>query len=214
MDTHNLIVIITILRTVKLLFWLVLCLLTLVLASGALGALPYGAGAYGTCQYSSCSISISTSGTVSLGVTPTTSGVYTIASDSVTVGTNASTGYTLTLRDADTSTSLDNGTNSIAATSGTPASPVPLALNTWGWRIDGLSGFGAGPTTTQNNVASSSLAFAGVAASNQAAQTLRTTATAANPAESVVVWFGVRVDTSKASGTYTNQVTYTAVTND
>lgn len=201
-------------RTIKAVTWLMLSLATLSIASGVLEALPYGSGSYGTCSYSTCSITISTSGTIALSATPTASGVYTIASDTVTVGTDASTGYTLSMKDADTTTNLVSGPNTIAASSGTPASPVALTLNTWGWRIDALAGFGNGPTTTQNSVANSTLTFAGAVASNQGAQTLRTKSSAANPAEATTVWFGVRVDTSKPSGTYTDQITYTAVTND
>jgi hypothetical protein len=88
----------------------------------AIQALPYGAGTYGSCQYQSCSISVLSSGTVALNATPTVSGVYTFASDNVTVDTAASTGYTLTLKDSDTTTSLQNGADTITATSGTPAS--------------------------------------------------------------------------------------------
>ncbi len=195
--------------------WLTVSLIALLsLAAGSLAALPYGSGTYGACQYSSCSISIMTGGTVALSATPTSSGVYTIASDSVTVDTLASTGYTLSVKDSDTVTSLENGANTIAASSASPASPGVLAPNTWGWRIDGTAGFGAGPTTAQSSVASNSLTFAGIVASNQTAQTMKTTSSAANPPDVTSVWYGVRVDTAKPAGTYSTQVVYTAVAND
>jgi hypothetical protein len=130
------------------------------------------------------------------------------------VSTDATTGYTLTFLDSDTNTSLVSGGNSIAASSGTPASPITLALNTWGYRVDGQAGFGAGPTSAQNSDPSELYSFAGIPASDQTAHTLKTTSSAANPPEITDVWFGVRLDTAKPNGTYTDQVTYTAVTND
>lgn len=177
-------------------------------------ALPYGSGTYDTCTYDTCGITLITSGTVNLAVTPTTSGVNTTAQDQATVSTDASTGYTLTFLDSDTNTSLVNGANSIAASSGTQASPITLALNTWGYRVDGLAGFGAGPTSAQTNDPSATYTFAGIPASNQTAHTLKTTSSAANPPEVTNVWYGVRLDTTKPNGTYLDQVTYTAVTND
>lgn len=179
-----------------------------------LSALPYGAGTYGTCTYSTCGISITTSGTVSLPVTPSSSGVNTTAEDEVSVTTDASTGYTLTFLDSDTDTDLDSASDAITASSGTQASPVTLSLNTWGYRIDGLSGFGAGPTSAQNSDSGALYTFAGVPASDQTAHTLKTTTAAANPADVTSVWYGVRIDTNIDSGTYTGQVTYTAVTNN
>lgn len=177
-------------------------------------ALPYGSGTYGTCQYGTCSLSLSTSGTVSISATPTVSGVYSTQSDSVQVGTHASTGYTLTMKDSDTNTDLVSGGDTVSRSAGTQASPIGLALNTWGYRVDSLSGFGAGPTSAQTNSASSSYTFAGVPASNESTHTLKVTSVAAEPAETTTVWYGVRLNDAKPSGTYTDLVTYTAVTNN
>src|SRR5688572_13970920 len=104
-----------------------------VLSGKYLAALPYGSGTYDTCTYDTCNISLLTSGTVTLNVTPTASGVNTTAKDEATVSTDASTGYTLTFRDVDTVTDLENGAETIPTSGGTPASPVTLALNTWGY---------------------------------------------------------------------------------
>lgn len=183
-------------------------------SSELLGALPYGSGSYDTCTYDTCGISLSTSVTVTLNVTPTSGGVNTTAKDDVVVSTDASTGYTLTFSDTDTSTDLQNGANIIPVSGDTPASPATLPLNTWGYRVDGLSGFGAGPTSAQTNDASTLYTFAGIPASNQTAHTLKATSAAANPAETTNVWYGVRLDDTKPSGTYSDIVTYTAVTNE
>lgn len=201
-------------KTPLLLASLGVCMIFLV---GPVRAIPYGSGDYGTCIYegssTACSISITTSGTVSLSVTPTSSGVYTTASDNVTVGTNASTGYTLTLKDSDTDTNLVSGSDTITPSAGTQAVPVVRALGTWGYRVDGIGGFGAGPTSAENSAASSSYTFAGVPASNQAANTIASSVNAANPAVVTKVWYGVRLDTTTPSGTYTDLVVYTATTN-
>lgn len=157
------------------------------------------------------SISITTSGTVNLAITPTASGSATSASDTVTVSTNRTTGYNLKLADTDTNTNLVNGGNNIAASAGTFAAPATLANNTWGYRIDGLGTFGAGPTSAQTNQASLTGTWAGVP-SSASPVTLKTTATtAAN--DVTTVWYGAMVDTTKPDGTYTDTVTYTATTN-
>jgi len=176
-------------------------------------AINYGSGTYGACQYGSCSITISSSGSVAVNVTPTGSGSCTIQRDVVSVGTSNSSGYTLTMKDSSTNTALLNGASSIAAGSGTQASPAALTVNHWGYRVDGIGSFGAGPTSAQSNIAIPSTTFAGVPASNGTASTLATTNTAASPAVTTNVWYGVCANTSVTSGTYTLQITYTAVTN-
>lgn len=201
-------------RLLSFTFLLVLLFMIQFVSSISLWALPYGAGSYGTCQYNTCSIEVTTNGTVNFTMTPTVAGVYSTKSDDVTVSTNSSTGYTLSLGDSDTTTSLTSGANNITASSGSQASPATLATNTWGYRVDGLSGFGAGPTSAQDNVSSSSYTFAGVPASDQTTHTIKTTSSAANPPDTTTVWYGVHVDTTKPGGTYIDQVTLTAVTNN
>jgi hypothetical protein len=174
----------------------------------------YGSASYGECDYGmACSISLISNGTISLNVTPASGGRCTIQSDSAAVETDDSNGYTLTLASSSTNTSLVNGGSSIAASSGTVASPAALAANKWGYRVDGLGSFGAGPTTAQSNIAVPSTTFAAIKASNVTADTIASTSSAANPAVTTTVWYGACADTSQASGTYTTQVTYTAVAN-
>lgn len=156
-------------------------------------------------------ISISTSGTVAIGVTPTGSGAATSNSDTVTVSTNNAAGYNLTLADSDTNTNLVNGGNNIAAHAGTWASPTTLANNSWGYRVDGAGSFGAGPTSAETNQANLTGSWAGVPSSASPQQLKTTSATASG--DNTVVWYGVKVDTTKPNGLYTDQVTYTATTN-
>lgn len=174
----------------------------------------YGSGAYGSCEYGvACSISLTSNGTVSLSVTPNSSGSCTIQSDSATVFTDDTNGYSLTLADSGTNTALINGSSTINATSGTITSPTSLSGNSWGYRVDGLGSFGSGPTTSQSNVAHNSTLFAGIEASDQLPDTIATTSGAADPAVTTTVWYGACADTSVSSGTYTTQVIYTAVAN-
>lgn len=157
-------------------------------------------------------ISLTTSGTVSISVTPSASGSMSSASDSVSVTTNNDSGYALTLSDGDTDTNLDNGNgDTIAAHGGTQASPTSLSNNEWGYRVDGVDGFGAGPTAAETNAASSSHSWAGVP-SSASPNTLKTTSSAAS-GDATTVWYGVQVDQTLPTGTYSDTVTYTATTN-
>jgi hypothetical protein len=154
----------------------------------------------------------STSGTVSLAATPTGAGVQTTASDTVTVSTNDSSGYTLTLNETTGSSALVSGGNTIPAITGsTFASPVALTANTWGYRVDGAGGFGAGPTSGLSSAAIGTVKYAPVPAT-ASPQTLKTTATTASN-DVTTVWYSVAVNTSTPTGTYTNGVTYTATAN-
>lgn len=156
-------------------------------------------------------ISITTSGTVALGVTPTSGSSASSVGDVVTVSTNNSTGYNLSLADSDATTTLTSGGNSITAHTGTFAAPTTLADNSWGYRVDNSGTFGAGPTAAQTNQANLTGTWAGVPASG-APQQLKSTSTTAS-ADATNVWYGVKVDTTQPTGVYTDSVTYTATTN-
>lgn len=173
----------------------------------------YGSGNYGNCDFGSCTITLSSGGSVAANVTPTATGKCTVQSDSVSVLTDSNTGYSLTMTTSGTNTAMTSGGNSIPASSGTAASPTSLAVNRWGYRVDGLSGFGAGPTSAQTNGSTPATTFAGVPASNQAAVQIAYSGSAANPAANTTVWFGVCANTSQSSGSYAATITYTAVTN-
>lgn len=154
---------------------------------------------------------LSSNGTVNVNVIPSAAGAQTISSDTVTVSTNNPLGYTLQVASSSAATALTSGSNSIAAVSGTQAAPTVLTSSTWGYRVDGVGGFGAGPTTAASSQAIGARTFAGVPASS-APNTIKTTsATASN--DTTTVWYSVAANTSTPSGTYTNNVTYTAVAN-
>jgi hypothetical protein len=150
--------------------------------------------------------------TVTLGaITPNGTGKQSAASDTVSATTNDAAGYTVTLKEANgTTTAMTSGANSIPAGSGTPGSPATLANNTWGWRIDSLSGFGAGPTSSISNAAPSALTYAAIPA-NGSPFTIQTTGAAGS--NSKTVWYSARVDNTLPTGTYAATVTYTITTN-
>lgn len=154
-------------------------------------------------------ISISSTGSVGLSLTPTAGGVVTSGSDTVSVSTNRTAGYNLTLADADATTTLTSGSNTITANGGTYAAPTALTNGKWGYAVAG-GNFDATYSTETNNTSSTSK-WAGVPASGSA-QTLKTTATtAAN--DTTTVWYAARVNSSQPGGSYTDSVTYTATTN-
>ncbi len=155
-------------------------------------------------------ISMSTSGTVTISLLPTSSGALSSSSDTVTVSTNHSGGYTLTLKDADANTSLVSGGNSFTAHTGTPGDPTALTNGSWGFAVAG-GNFDPSYDAETNNSSSTST-WAGIPASSGSAAELKsTTSTATNDA--TTVWYAVKADTSQAAGTYTDSVTYTATTN-
>ena len=191
-------------------------MLVIGIATIGLAAAPMLAEATATTTVSSVVASVisllSTSGTVNINTTPTGGGVQTIASDTVTVSTNDASGYTLELGETSGTTTLTSGSNTIPASSGSQTTPVVMAANTWGYRVDSIGGFGAGPTTSATNAAiSGTIKFAAVAPSGSP-NTIKTTATTATN-DTTNVWYGVATNTSQASGTYTNSVTYTALAN-
>ncbi|MEO7905193.1 MAG: hypothetical protein ABIR91_05380 [Candidatus Saccharimonadales bacterium] len=156
------------------------------------------------------SIGLTTSGAVPISLTPTAGGVVSSASDAVSVSTNNSAGYTLTLSNADAVTNLISSGNTIAAHAGTFTTPTALASNTWGYRVVGAGGFTATAYSAESNAVSSTSTWAGVPALASPQELKSTSTTASN--DVTTVWYGVKANTSLASGAYSDTVTYTATT--
>lgn len=187
-----------------------------IMAFLALVAVPISVEAATTTTTVSSSIGstislLSSAGTVSIDATPSASGVQTTASDTVTVSTNNTSGYTLQIAETGASTALVSGGNSIPATPGTQTTPAALTANTWGYRVDGTGGFGATTTTAISNAPIGSITYAAVPVT-ASPNTIKTTASTASN-DTTTVWYSVAVNTSTPSGTYTNSVTYTATAN-
>ncbi len=153
-------------------------------------------------------ISITTSGTVAISLTPTSGGVVSSASDTVSVSTNDSAGYNLTFSAVDATANLTNGGNTIAPGSGTWTTPATLTNNTWGYMIPGLGNF-AGSYSIETNETSSSSTWAAVPGSGSA-QTVKSTSTNSIN-DTTVFWYGVRANSTQPSGEYSCVVTYTAL---
>lgn len=124
-----------------------------------------------------------------------------------TVETNISYSLSMSTDSVDTSLS-DGGSNTIAASAGTIGSPITLVADTWGYRIDGAGGFGAGPTTVTNSAASLTGSWAGVP--NVLSTDTIATGAATN-GQSVDIWFAAGTSTSKTPGAYTQTIVLTAI---
>ena len=162
------------------------------------------------------SISISTSGTVSISLTPTSGGVVSSASDTVTVSTNNTLGYNLKLADSDATTDLTSGGNSFTTSANAMTAAAALANNTWGYAVPTAT-TGIGTNTfdasysAETNATSSATKWAGVPASGSGV-TIKSTASTAS-GDTTAVWYAAKANTSQPNGTYTDTVTYTATTN-
>lgn len=147
------------------------------------------------------------SNNVDINLTPGASAVLSSASDTLTVNTNDTLGYLLTLADADTTYTLTSGANTIAASANAIGSGATLATNTWGFALPGGTGFDATYTAESNSTTSTSK-WSAIPASGTP-YTLKSTATTASN-DQTVVWYAAKVDSTKPTGTYTDQVVYTA----
>ena len=173
----------------------------------------YGSGSFGDCDYGTCTITLTDTGTPTLTVVPTPAGVCSVQSDTVSVLTDSTTGYSLTMTTSTTNNAMQGTSTSLASSTGTPSAPTTLAVNTWGYRVDGIASFGAGPTTAQSSGSVPSVTFAGVPASNQSSTQVAYSASPANPAQDTKVWYGICANSSIPAATYSVTVVYTAVTN-
>ncbi len=161
-------------------------------------------------------ISITSGPTVAISLTPTSGGVLSNASDTVSVTTNNTAGYNLTLNDSDATLNLVSGSDTFTATSGTKAAPIALTNGTWGWAVAsgttgiGTNGFDASYSSETNN-ASSTSKWAAITASGSPTLIKSTSSTAS--ADTTTVWYAAKANATQPTGTYTDTVTYTATTN-
>ncbi len=152
-------------------------------------ASPYGAGKYSAnVPYGGqTQLSITTSGPVSLTVTPTSSGVLASAAGTVTVTSTDVVGYRLYIRSV-SSTNMTNGATTIPTSAN--GSPSALAVNTWGYNLDGSTNY-VGTTLSDVLIRSATQPY--------------------TSGDVTTVTYGVRVDNAKRSGSYSTSILYTAV---
>jgi hypothetical protein len=151
-------------------------------------AQPYGVGAFGAnVPYGGqTSLSISTTGNVSMSVSPASGGTASTTSG-VTVTSSDVIGYKLYIR-AQSSTAMTGANGSIPASAN--GSPAALAANTWGYNTDNSSNF-TGMTLSDALIKTGTGPFTSGDLTN--------------------VYYGVKVDYQTAAGSYSNTVVYTAV---
>ena len=153
------------------------------------GASPYSAGRYSAnVPYGGQRhLIISTSGNVTLSVAPSDAGTLASASGTVTVISTDVVGYKLYVRNL-SSTNMVNGAATIPASAN--GSPASLAVNTWGYNLDGSSDY-TGMTLSDVLIRSATQPY--------------------TSGDVTTVTYGVRVNNAKQAGSYTNSVIYTAV---
>ena len=149
----------------------------------------------------SWTISVSSSGTLGLDLTPNSSGTLSTTTDNLNVYTNTPNGYQLYLNSTSGSTDIYNNSdtqkelNHFTSTTGTKEDPVVLTNNTWGYSL------APSPTT-----------FSKVELTNTSADSLISTGSKTTGAgDNIDVTYGFKADTKLTPGTYSTQVTYTAV---
>lgn len=164
--------------------------------------------------------------TTSIDVSSVSGVKQTINKDTVSVSTNNSTGYTLKLIDGDTSNALcitpGGSCTGIPATSATSATPALMSgANQWGYHIDDgtttwcstasncASGLGLPSTSAAT---STTVKFALVPLSSGTADTLKVTSTTAS-SDTTPIYYAVNVDPTQPSGTFKDDVVYTATVN-
>lgn len=152
-------------------------------------AQPFGLGLYGAdVPFGNLtSLSINLGSSVSMTLAP--SGPNFSGSGSQTVGITSTdvVGYSLYINNP-TTTSMSNGTDTIPASSNVSA--APLAVNSWGYNTNGSSNY-IGLTTTQTLIADRTGPY--------------------KSGDNTTVTYGALINGTKSDGTYTVNVTYTAV---
>jgi hypothetical protein len=115
-------------------------------------AQPYGMGYYSALvpYGGQTSLTISTSGNIAIPITPASGGVYNSATGTVTVVSTDVVGYQLYIR-ALTTSNLVSGAHTIPTSAN--GSPAALAVDTWGYNLDGSTNY-VGIATTDTLIKS------------------------------------------------------------
>ncbi|MDN5275536.1 MAG: hypothetical protein JWN33_185 [Candidatus Saccharibacteria bacterium] len=168
---------------------LITSVLAVFIAAPLLMAAPYGAGKYNSnVPYGAeTQLSISTSGPISLEITPSDTGTLGSASGTVTVVSTDVVGYKLYIR-ALNATTMVNGTANIPASSNNVG--AALANNTWGYNLDASANF-VGVTSSDTLIRNATQPY--------------------TTGDVMTVTYGAKFDRSKPSGNYSTTVIYTAV---
>jgi len=143
-------------------------------------------------------------GELLLDIMPTPSGTLAKNDLTVSVSTNNPTGYTLSMNSVTTNTSMVHeaatGTPpapNIPSTTNPYNAPAALGMNTWGWNL---------------GTASSTTTFSKIPALGDS-QTVRTTADLDISSSDTIITFAANVGSDMSSGSYTNTILFTAISN-
>lgn len=152
-------------------------------------AQPYGKGIYNeNVPYGNqTSLSITTSGNITIPITPTTSGTLATNNSVVTVTSTDVKGYKLYIR-ALNNTSMNNSGALLPTSSNTL--PAELAVNTWGYNTD------------------LSTNFVGLSLADTI---IRSTTIPALNGDITTITYGIKLDMAKPAGNYIANIVYTAV---
>lgn len=165
-------------------------LLCSIMSYSTVVAQPYGKGVYGAdVPYGNLtSISIGLSSAVNMTLAPSGPNLSGSGSQTVTVTSTDVVGYNLYIN-ATTSTSMTNGTDTIAASGN--LSDAPLTVSSWGYNTTGSTTNFTGMTLSQVQLKDANGPF--------------------KNGDATSVTYGVLISTAKSSGVYTVDVTYTAI---
>ncbi len=152
-------------------------------------AAPYGEGKYDeNVPYGGDTfLSISAGAAVNLSINPAATGTLASASNAITVTSTDVVGYKLYIR-AVTSTNMVQGATVIPASANVTL--AALAINTWGYNVNGSSNY-LGITTSD--------------------ALLKDAAGPFSTGDVTTVYYGLNLDRTKRSGSYSSNVIYTAV---
>ena len=166
----------------------ILCIM-LIVPSSYCFAQPYGQGIYSeNVPYGDLtSLSITTSGNVTIPITPTDDGTLATSTNDITVTSTDVMGYKLYIRALE-STDMDNLGDKLPTSSN--EEPGALISNTWGYN------------TNASNL------FTGLSLDDTL---IRSISTPVSSGHITAVTYGIKVDMAKPAGNYIATVVYTAV---
>ena len=118
----------------------------------------------------------------------------------ITVYTNDASGYTLSVKDADSTLTLANSGESIAA-----GTTIKAGTSAWGYAVDTVPTVGTGDHAGEYT-------YTAITAADVTVKTKTNGKTSGG--EGTVVYYGVSTAADQAAGVYTDTITYTAVTNN
>ena len=168
---------------------LIILIAAITVNSNMAGAQPYGKGLYNEMvpYGNQTSLSISTSGTINVPITPTASGTLMTGTSNITVTSTDVKGYKLYIRSL-ANTYMDNLGAQLPASANVTA--AALAVNTWGYNTDASSN------------------FIGIKSTDAL---IRSATTPVPSGDSTSVTYGIKLDMAKPAGDYIANVVYTAV---